>query len=244
MIVIMHSTGGDSGRDMLHPAWDGIPFHVVETLQDFTSRLYRDPDAMGLLHAHLADMAGHVVSAIRLGSVKNPLFVTLPVDRDIGRASQQRGRALLMGADDVQPCTIDERELVLRLKVVSKRGAYIDHLNIALPGSTFIRETGRIENQGGQSIGVTPAEAAILVDLARRPGETRSKAQIMDAIYGGADDEPDMKIIDVLVCKLRRKIIEATGGLDVVQTIWGRGYRFVPEGFQPQYRPNRWRSAR
>lgn len=244
MIVIFHSTGGDPGRNILHPAWDGIPFHVADTVQDFTSRLYRDPDASGILHSHLSDTAAHIVSAIRLGNVKNRLLVTLPSDGDVGRASKLRGDVLLVGADDAQPCGIDERELVLRLKALSARGPYIDHLHIALPShSTFDFETGRIDTRDGRSIRITPTESAILVDLARRPGETRTKQQIMDAIYGG-DDEPEIKIVDVLICKLRRKIIEATGGLDVVQTVWGRGYQFVPDGFEPEYRANRWRSAR
>jgi len=244
MIVTFHSTGGNNRINVLHPAWDGIPFNVADSLQDFASRLFRDPDASGILHCHLSDMAAQIVSSIRLGNVKNCLLVTVPDDGDIGRASQRRGDILLAGADDAQPCSIDERELVLRMKAIAGRGDYIDHLHIALPShSIFDFETGQIETRDGRSIRVTPTESAILVDLARRPGETRTKQQIMDAIYGG-EDEPEMKIIDVLVCKLRRKIIEATGGVDVVQTIWGRGYQFVPDGFQPVYRPNRWRAAR
>jgi two-component system cell cycle response regulator CtrA len=245
MIVITHSTGGDHCRDILHPAWDGIPFRGIGSLQDFTSSLYRDPDATGILHCHLFDIAAQIVSGIRLGNVKNRLVVTLPDEEDIAKASKARGDVLFAGADDAQPASIDERELVLRLKMLQKRGEYIDHRHIDLPAAVFNAETCRIETQDGRSIRVTPKASAILVELARRPGETRTKQQIMDALYGiGGESEPEIKIVDVLVCKLRQKIVEATRGVDVIQTVWGRGYQFVPEGFEPEYRPSRWRSVR
>ncbi len=243
MMVIFHSTGGEHRRDILHDAWLGIAFQVAHAVQDFTSLLYRDPDAIGILHSHLPDRAASIVSGIRLGNVMNRLVVTVPDERDIGKASKLRGDVLFAGADDAQPASIDEREIVLRLKALQSRGDYVDHLHINLPRAVFNADTGRIETQDGRSVRVMPKAGAILVELARRPGETRSKQQIMDALYGD-EDEPEMKIIDVLVCKLRQRVIEATGGIDVIRTVWGRGYQFVPGGFEPEYRPNRWRSAR
>lgn len=245
MIVIAHSTDGDHRRDILNPAWDGIPFRTTDALQDFASLLYRDPDAIGILHCHLPDMAAQIVSGIRLGNVKNRFIVTVPDEADIAKASKCRGDILLAGADDAQPVSIDERELALRLKVLQIRGAYIDHRHIDLPMAVFNADTSLIVTQDGRSIRVTPKSSAILVELARRPGETRTKQQIMDALYGiGGEAEPEIKIIDVLVCKLRQKIIEATRGIDVIQTVWGRGYQFIPEGFEPEYRPSRWRQVR
>jgi len=243
MIIIAYSTDSDHRRDIMHPAWDCIPFRVADTLQNFSSQLYRDPDATGILHSHLPDMAAPIVHGIRLGGVNNRLVVTLPEDFDLGHAAKVRGDVLMAGADDAQPAGIDEREIVLRLKALQARGSYIDHLHVALPRAVFNWDTRRIETQDGRSVRVMPKAGAILVELARRPGETRTKQQIMDALYGD-EDEPEIKIVDVLVCKLRQKIMEATGGIDVIQTIWGRGYQFVPEGFEPQYRENRWRAPR
>ena len=243
MNVIFHSTGGEHRRDILHDAWLGIAFQVAHAVQDFTSLLYRDPDAIGILHSHLPDMAASIVSGIRLGNVMNRLVVTVPDERDIGKASKLRGDVLFAGADDAQPASIDEREMVLRLKALQSRGDYVDHLHINLPRAVFNADTGRIETRDGRSIRVPPKTGAILIELARRPRQPRTKQQIMDALYGG-EDEPEIKIVDVLVCKLRQKIIEATGGLDCVQTVWGQGYQFIAEGFAPEYRPNRWRAAR
>lgn len=239
MIVISHATDGLPYRDFLHDAWLGIVARVADHGQDFTSSLYRDPDAVGVLHVHLPDIAAQMVRAIRLADVKNRLFVTIPDDDDIGTASKLRGDILLAGADDAQPVSIDEREIVLRLRAIMARGQYIDHLHVELPRSVFNWDSGKIETRDGRSIRVPPKAGGILVELARHPGETRTKQQIMDALYGGGDDEPEIKIVDVLVCKLRQKIIEATGGLDCVQTVWGRGYQFVPDGFAPEYRQGR-----
>ncbi|TGT04018.1 winged helix family transcriptional regulator, partial [Mesorhizobium sp. M2D.F.Ca.ET.171.01.1.1] len=54
------------------------------------------------------------------------------------------------------------------------------------------------------------------------------------ALYNGRD-EAQLKIVDVLICKLRKKIAAATGGLDVLETVWGQGVRFIAEGYQPSF---------
>lgn len=243
MMVIFHGTGEKLRRDILHTAWIGIGFQYADAVQDFSSLLYRDPDALGIMHCHLPDMAAQIVRGIRLGNVKNRLLVTFPEVADIEKASKLRGCILFAGADDAQPATIDEREVVARLRALTRRGEYIDHTRVALPGGVFVATANCINTADGRSVRISPKETAILIELARRPGETRSKQQIMDALYGG-EEEPEIKIIDVLVCKLRQKILTATGGLDVIQTVWGQGYQFVAEGFAPELRPSRWRCAR
>ena len=59
--------------------------------------------------------------------------------------------------------------------------------------------------------------------LALRKGTTLSKEMFLSNLYGGMD-EPEMKIIDVFICKLRKKLASASGGKDYIETIWGRGY--------------------
>jgi hypothetical protein len=54
-------------------------------------------------------------------------------------------------------------------------------------------------------------------------GTTVTKAMILRHLYGGVD-EPELKIIDVFVCKLRKKLAQATGGNHYIETVWGRGY--------------------
>ena len=66
-------------------------------------------------------------------------------------------------------------------------------------------------------------EYQILEILALRKGTTLSKEMFLNHLYGGMD-EPELKIIDVFICKLRKKLANASGGRDYIETVWGRGY--------------------
>src|SRR6516162_5390445 len=70
---------------------------------------------------------------------------------------------------------------------------------------------------------LTGKEYGILELLSRRKGTTLTKEMFLDHLYGGMD-EPEIKIIDVFVCKLRKKLAQATGGSHYIETVWGRGY--------------------
>ena len=54
-------------------------------------------------------------------------------------------------------------------------------------------------------------------------GTTLTKEMFLNHLYGGMD-EPELKIIDVFICKLRKKLQAATGGEHYIETVWGRGY--------------------
>jgi two-component system cell cycle response regulator CtrA len=66
-------------------------------------------------------------------------------------------------------------------------------------------------------------EYGILELLSLRKGTTLTKEMILDHLYGGMY-EPEVKIIDIFVCKLRKKLAQATGGSHYIETVWGRGY--------------------
>jgi two-component system cell cycle response regulator CtrA len=74
----------------------------------------------------------------------------------------------------------------------------------------------------GEPIRLTGKEYEILELLALRKGSTMTKEMFLNHLYGGLD-EPEAKIIDVFICKLRKKL-NANGGHDYIETIWGRGY--------------------
>ena len=69
----------------------------------------------------------------------------------------------------------------------------------------------------------TGKEYGILELLSLRKGQTLTKEQFLNHLYGGID-EPELKIIDVFICKLRKKLAQATGGTSYIETVWGRGY--------------------
>ena len=76
---------------------------------------------------------------------------------------------------------------------------------------------------GGKSVHLTGKEYQILELLSLRKGTTLTKEMFLNHLYGGMD-EPELKIIDVFICKLRKKLAEATGGDNYIETVWGRGY--------------------
>jgi two-component system cell cycle response regulator CtrA len=78
---------------------------------------------------------------------------------------------------------------------------------------------------GTEPIRLTGKEFDVLESLARSAGKTKSKGQILDDVYPGLK-QPELKIIDIFVCKLRKKLVQATGGDHYIETIWGKGYAF------------------
>lgn len=75
----------------------------------------------------------------------------------------------------------------------------------------------------GQPIHLTGKEYGILELLSLRKGTTLTKEMFLNHLYGGMD-EPELKIIDVFICKLRKKLSAAIGNESYIETVWGRGY--------------------
>jgi DNA-binding response OmpR family regulator len=75
----------------------------------------------------------------------------------------------------------------------------------------------------GARVHLTGKEYKVLELLALRKGSTLTKETFLNHLYGGMD-EPEGKIIDVFMCKLRKKLASASGGIDYIETVWGQGY--------------------
>jgi DNA-binding response OmpR family regulator len=75
----------------------------------------------------------------------------------------------------------------------------------------------------GQRVHLTGKEYQMLELLSLRKGTTLTKEMFLNHLYGGMD-EPELKIIDVFICKLRKKLANASGGQNFIETVWGRGY--------------------
>src|SRR6266446_1898186 len=76
---------------------------------------------------------------------------------------------------------------------------------------------------GGARVHLTRKEYQMLELLSLRKGTTLTKDMFLNHLYGGMD-EPESKIIDVFICKLRKKLAAATEGANYIETVWGRGY--------------------
>jgi two-component system cell cycle response regulator CtrA len=90
-------------------------------------------------------------------------------------------------------------------------------------GMLVVNLDTRVVSVNEKPVHLTGKEYGILELLSQRKGTTLTKEMFLDHLYGGMD-EPEIKIIDVFVCKLRKKLAQATGGSHYIETVWGRGY--------------------
>jgi two-component system cell cycle response regulator CtrA len=90
-------------------------------------------------------------------------------------------------------------------------------------GKLVVNLDTRVVSVADQPVHLTGKEYGILELLSLHKGTTQTKEMFLDHLYGGMH-EPELKIIDVFVCKLRKKLAQATGGKHYIETVWGRGY--------------------
>jgi two-component system cell cycle response regulator CtrA len=90
-------------------------------------------------------------------------------------------------------------------------------------GEFLVNLDTRVVSVDGKRVHLTGKEYGILELLNLRKGSAVTKEMVLNHLYAGMD-EPEIKIIDVFVCKLRKKLAQATGGKHYIETVWGRGY--------------------
>lgn len=125
------------------------------------------------------------------------------------------------GADDYVTKPFQADELIARIHAVLRRARSAAPTEITI-GRLTMDLTGRRALVDGLPVPLTAKEYACLEFLISRRGSTVTKEMFLAHLYGG-HNEPEMKIIDVFVCKLRRKLREA-GVPNLIETVWGRGY--------------------
>jgi len=175
-----------------------------------------DYDIM-VLDLMLPDMEGYeVVRRMRLGRNHTPVLVLSGVSRP-----EAKVKALGLGADDVMTKPFDKAELLARLQAVVRRSKGFSQPRLRV-GAMQLNLDSREVTVNGQEVHLTGKEYAILELLVLRKGMVLTKEAFLNHLYGGMD-EPEMKIIDVFVCKLRKKLALA-GAENLIGTVWGRGY--------------------
>ncbi|MDF1585165.1 response regulator transcription factor CtrA [Marinimicrococcus flavescens] len=187
------------------------------------ARLY-DFDIL-LLDLTLPDMEGHeVLRRMRAARVRTPVLILS------GRSQvDDKVRGLAGGADDYLTKPFNRAELLARIQAVVRRSKGHPE-SVIRTGKLTINIDAQSVEVDGQRVHVTGKEYNILELLSLRKGTTLTKEMFLDHLYGGRD-EPELKIIDVFICKLRKKIATLTGGEHYIETIWGRGYVLKePEG--------------
>ena len=181
-----------------------------------------------VLDLNLPDMSGYeVLRSLRLSRVKTPVLILSGLN---GIGDKVKG--LGFGADDYLTKPFNKDELVARIHAIVRRSAQ-EAEAVVRCGDLAVRLGAKRAEIAGIPVQLTGKEYAVLELMAIRPGSAITKEMFLNAIYGGMD-EPDLKIIDVFVCKLRKKLADASGGKNYIETIWGRGYVLrAPEEVRP-----------
>ena len=124
------------------------------------------------------------------------------------------------GADDYMHQPVNLNELNARIRAVARRVAGQPRSLIQI-GNMALDIANESVEVAGQSVHLTRKEYRVLELMVLRKNTVQTKESFMNYLYGGMD-EPELKIIDIFVCKLRKKLA-AVGGPEI-ETIWGRGY--------------------
>ena len=164
------------------------------------------------------DMDGYeVLRRLRAARVKTPVLILSGLN-----GSDDKIKGLGVGADDYLTKPFDKRELIARVQTIVRRSRGHSDSIIKTGELTVNLDTRRVEVDG-QPLHLTGKEYGILELLSLRKGTTLTKEMFLNHLYGGMD-EPELKIIDVFVCKLRKKLTAGTGGENYIETVWGCGY--------------------
>ncbi|MEQ8584898.1 MAG: response regulator transcription factor [Thalassobaculaceae bacterium] len=171
-----------------------------------------------LLDLMLPDMDGYdVLKRLRQARVKTPILILSGLSE-----LDAKIKGLGYGADDYVTKPFDRRELVARIQAVVRRSMGHSESMIST-GKLNVNLDSRSVEVEGQPLHLTGKEYGILELLSLRKGTTLTKEMFLNHLYNGMD-EPELKIIDVFICKLRKKLSNATGGDNYIETVWGRGY--------------------
>lgn len=171
-----------------------------------------------LLDLMLPDMDGYdVLKRLRQARVKTPILILSGLSE-----LDAKIKGLGYGADDYVTKPFDRRELVARIQAIVRRS--MGHSESVIgTGKLQVNLDSRSVEVDGQPLHLTGKEYGILELLSLRKGTTLTKEMFLNHLYGGMD-EPEAKIIDVFVCKLRKKLATAADGDNYIETVWGRGY--------------------
>ncbi len=171
-----------------------------------------------ILDLGLPDMDGlDVLRQLRAGRNQTPVLILSGLDD-----TDRKIKSLGLGADDYLTKPFEKGELIARLHAIIRRSKGHAASTIRT-GRMTINLDARSVSIDEQPVHLTGKEYGILELLALRKGTTLTKEQFLNHLYGGLD-EPELKIIDVFICKLRKKLATMSDGEAYIETVWGRGY--------------------
>jgi len=197
-----------------------------ESFNLYTTRLGEEGVDLGklydydivLLDLNLPDMSGFdVLRSLRVSKVKTPVLILSGL-----AGIEAKVKGLGFGADDYMTKPFHKEELVARIRAIVRRSK--GHAgSVIQTGDLVINLDAKTVEVNAHRVHLTGKEYQMLELLSLRKGTPLSKDLFLNYLYGGMD-EPDGKIIDVFICKLRKKLAALSNGNGPIETVWGRGY--------------------
>ena len=171
-----------------------------------------------VLDLSLPDIDGYeVLRKLRLARIDTPTLILSGMD-----GTDNKIKGFGCGADDYLTKPFNRDELVARIHAIVRRSK--GHAqSVIRTGKVAVNLDAKTVEADGHPVHLTGKEYQMLELLSLRKGSTLTKEMFLNHLYGGMD-EPEVKIIDVFICKLRKKLTLATGGQNYSETVWGRGY--------------------
>jgi two-component system cell cycle response regulator CtrA len=171
-----------------------------------------------LLDLNLPDMSGfEVLRSLRVAKVKTPILILSGIT-----SVEDKVKALGFGADDYLTKPFHKNELIARIHAIVRRSQ--GHAqSVVQTGDLIVNVDAKTVHIKQVRVNLTIKEYRMLELLSLRRGTTITKEMFLSQLYGGMD-EPEIKIIDVFMCKIRKKLATASNGKEYIETVWGRGY--------------------
>jgi two-component system cell cycle response regulator CtrA len=181
-----------------------------------------------LLDLKLPDISGFkVLSSLRTCKVTTPVLILSGLS-----GIDEKVICLRDGADDYLTKPFHKDELLARIHAVVRRSKGLAQ-SIINTGDLCVDLDAKIVKVSGAPLHLTRKEYQILEFLSLRKGSTLSKSMFLNNLYSGLD-EPNGKIIDVFLCKLRKKLSRAAKGKDYIETVRGHGYVLREPAAEPR----------
>ena len=181
-----------------------------------------------LLDLNLPDMNGHeVLRQLRKSRIETPILILSGADD-----TESKIKGFGFGADDYLTKPFHREELIARIHAIIRRSKGHSQ-SVIRTGKLAVNLDAKTVEVDNARVHLTGKEYAMLELLSLRKGTTLTKEMFLNHLYGGMD-EPELKIIDVFICKLRKKLAHACGGENYIETVWGRGYVLRDPGEEAQ----------
>ncbi|MGA8008272.1 MAG: response regulator [Thiomonas sp.] len=212
----------------------GLQVRAVEDATQLDRLLAREPFDLLILDLMMPGEDGlSVLRRLRAQGETLPVLMLTargePVDRILG---------LAMGADDYLPKPFEPRELLARIQAMLRRQAMLGVTPAGQPGGLIrfgqcvLDLTARTLEREGETVVLTSGEFALLAALASHPGRALGRERLLELAHG-RDHDATGRSVDIRVLRLRRLIENDPGAPRYIQTVWGVGYVFAPDGSTP-----------